>query len=79
MPWKLKPNRQLCLLSHLTFKDAAFEPHLKKIDEIDSSLTDLERTMNALDAYTLRLENKFKYLKENRNQPYKKLPANHQI
>lgn len=59
--------------------DAAFEPHLQKIDEIDASLTDLERTLNALDAYTLRLENKFKYLKETKQLPYKKLPANHQI
>lgn len=59
--------------------DASFEPQLKKIDEIDASLTELERTLNALDAYTLRLENKFKYLKEAKQLPYKKLSASHQI
>jgi biogenesis of lysosome-related organelles complex 1 subunit 2 len=60
-------------------KYAAFEPHLKKIDEIDASLTDLEKTLNALDAYTQRLENKFRYLKEHKQQPYAKLPPSHQI
>ena len=65
--------------SCLVFPDAAFEPHLKKIDEIDASLTDLERTLNALDSYTLKMENKFRYLKNAKQSPYKKLPPNHNI
>jgi hypothetical protein len=59
--------------------DATFEPHLKKIDEIDASLTELERTLNALDSYTLKMENKFRYLKNAKQSPYKKLPPTHTI
>lgn len=59
--------------------DSEFEPYLKKIDDIDASLTELELTLKTLDAYTIRLENKFRYLKEAKKLPYKKLRASHEI
>ena len=57
--------------------DASMEPHLKRIDEIELHLGELEKTLFALDNYTLRLENKFKYLKEGKKNSYKKPPPGH--
>jgi len=63
-----------CFSSIVTFccTDAKFQPYLNKIDEIDSSLGELERTVTLLDDYTLKLENKFKYLKEAKKLPFNK-------
>jgi hypothetical protein len=42
--------------------DAAFEPFLVQIDEIDASVKELEETVQLLDQYTARLELKFSEL-----------------
>lgn len=44
--------------------DAAFEPFLAQIDEIDSSVKELEETVQLLDQYTARLELKFNSLEQ---------------
>jgi len=53
-------------------KYKTFQPYLEKIDEIDASVTDLEKTVVLLDEYTQRLEEKFKHLKQIGRIPYKK-------
>jgi len=53
-------------------KYKTFQPYLEKIDEIDSSVTDLEKTVVLLDEYTQRLEEKFKHLKQIGRIPYKR-------
>jgi len=53
-------------------KDAEFKPYLEKIDEIDASVTELERTVVLLDDYTKRLEKKFKHLKAAGRLPYQR-------
>jgi len=39
-----------------------FEPYLKKIDQIDANVSELEHTVFLLDEYSKRLEEKFKRL-----------------
>lgn len=54
-------------------KDAEFEPYLKKIEEIDGNVNELEHTVQLLDEYTRRLEEKFKKLALQRKEIKKKL------
>eukprot|EP01122_Echinamoeba_exundans_P017157 TRINITY_DN8948_c0_g1_i1.p1 TRINITY_DN8948_c0_g1~~TRINITY_DN8948_c0_g1_i1.p1 ORF type:complete len:164 (+),score=53.64 TRINITY_DN8948_c0_g1_i1:563-1054(+) len=61
-------------MQELQDKYQKYQPYLAKIDEVESSLTELEKTCLLLDEYTLKLENKFKYLKEAKRLPYKKPP-----
>jgi hypothetical protein len=43
------------VLIFFAFADSKFQPYLAKIDEIDASLGDLEKTVLVLDDYTLKL------------------------
>jgi biogenesis of lysosome-related organelles complex 1 subunit 2 len=54
-------------------KYAEFEPYLKKIDEIDANVNELEHTVQLLDDYTRRLEEKFKKLALQRKEAKKKM------
>eukprot|EP00002_Diphylleia_rotans_P001740 TRINITY_DN10982_c0_g1_i1.p1 TRINITY_DN10982_c0_g1~~TRINITY_DN10982_c0_g1_i1.p1 ORF type:complete len:140 (+),score=37.66 TRINITY_DN10982_c0_g1_i1:47-466(+) len=45
-------------------KYTEIEPHLQEIDKVDESLESLEQTVALLDAYTRRLETKFKALQK---------------
>eukprot|EP01089_Gocevia_fonbrunei_P020131 TRINITY_DN7392_c0_g1_i1.p1 TRINITY_DN7392_c0_g1~~TRINITY_DN7392_c0_g1_i1.p1 ORF type:complete len:165 (+),score=39.42 TRINITY_DN7392_c0_g1_i1:39-533(+) len=44
-------------------KYESFTPHLQQIDEIDQNVAELEKVVMMLDAYTLKLEDKFKQVK----------------
>eukprot|EP01121_Diplochlamys_sp_Union-15-3_P011392 TRINITY_DN3302_c0_g4_i1.p1 TRINITY_DN3302_c0_g4~~TRINITY_DN3302_c0_g4_i1.p1 ORF type:complete len:203 (-),score=48.73 TRINITY_DN3302_c0_g4_i1:19-579(-) len=65
----VKLGEQMTLLQQ---KYKSFQPYLEKIDEIDTSVNELEKTVVLLDEYTLRLEEKFKHLKQIGRLPYKK-------
>jgi len=41
-------------------KYESFKPYLEQIDEIERSIGELEKTVDMLDAYTTRIEGKFK-------------------
>lgn len=43
------------LFQTLLSADKEFDPYLKKIDEIDSNVNELEHTVQLLDDYTKRL------------------------
>jgi len=47
-------------MQELQKKYQEFQPYLEKIDQIDSSVTELEHSVQMLDDYTKRLEEKFK-------------------
>jgi len=49
-------------MKDLQIKYKDFNPYLEKIDEIDTNVTELEKTVLLLDEYTRRLETKFKNL-----------------
>jgi len=49
-------------MKDLQIKYKDFQPYLEKIDEIDTNVTELEKTVLLLDDYTKRLETKFKNL-----------------
>eukprot|EP01116_Phalansterium_solitarium_P010063 TRINITY_DN24474_c0_g1_i1.p1 TRINITY_DN24474_c0_g1~~TRINITY_DN24474_c0_g1_i1.p1 ORF type:complete len:151 (-),score=35.36 TRINITY_DN24474_c0_g1_i1:101-520(-) len=49
-------------MENLQNKYKDFEPYLRKIEEIDNNVGELERTVGLLDDYTKRLEEKFKKL-----------------
>lgn len=48
------------ILKHLTVK--SLEVYLEQIDQIEDNISKLEHAAYKLDAYTVRLENKFKAL-----------------
>jgi len=60
-------------LDEMQKKYAEFEPYLKKIEEIDGNVNELEHTVQLLDEYTRRLEEKFKKLALQRKEIKKKL------
>lgn len=41
-----------------------FQPYLEQIDQIDTSVNELEQTVLLMDEYTKQLEGKFRKLKE---------------
>jgi len=57
-------------LEDLQKKYRDFEPYLKKIDQIDTNVSELEHTVQLLDDYTKRLE-KFKKLAAQRKEAKK--------
>eukprot|EP01133_Synstelium_polycarpum_P015629 gene15629-18569_t len=47
-------------MSDLKIKYEEFQPYLEKINELDKNVGDLEKTVQLIDEYTRRLENKIK-------------------
>uniref|UniRef100_A0A6B2LQJ2 Biogenesis of lysosome-related organelles complex 1 subunit 2 n=1 Tax=Arcella intermedia TaxID=1963864 RepID=A0A6B2LQJ2_9EUKA len=58
-------------MNELQLKYKSFEPHLNKIDEIEVSVNELEKTVILLNEYTKKLEAKFQYLQRVAKTPYK--------
>jgi biogenesis of lysosome-related organelles complex 1 subunit 2 len=59
-------------MTELQAKYKAFQPYLAKIDEIETSVSELEKTVLALDDYTKKLEAKFQLLQRLAKNPYNK-------
>jgi len=59
-------------MTELQTKYKTFQPYLVKIDEIETSVNELEKTVLLLDEYTRKLEAKFQYLQRISKTPYKK-------
>jgi biogenesis of lysosome-related organelles complex 1 subunit 2 len=59
-------------MNSLQEKYRELQPYLEKIDEIDASVTELEKVVALLDNYTLKLEEKIRVLKQAGKLPFKK-------
>eukprot|EP01123_Difflugia_compressa_P006337 TRINITY_DN18533_c0_g1_i1.p1 TRINITY_DN18533_c0_g1~~TRINITY_DN18533_c0_g1_i1.p1 ORF type:complete len:200 (+),score=59.60 TRINITY_DN18533_c0_g1_i1:31-600(+) len=59
-------------MTELQTKYKSFQPYLDKIDEIEISVDELEKTVLMLDDYTKKLEAKFQYLQRISKNSYNK-------
>ncbi|EGG18344.1 biogenesis of lysosome-related organelles complex-1 [Cavenderia fasciculata] len=62
-------------MNDLKIQYEQFQPYIEKINDLDKNVTDLEKTVQVIDEYTKRLENKFKNIDKTALLPINPTPT----